>query len=301
MRELEIDIAVDLMGYTHKARPAIFAHRAAPVQVNYLGYPGTMGAPFIDYILADEFVIPPASRRYYSEQVVYLPGCFQANDDRCVIGPKLTRAQAGLPEHGLVFCCINNNYKLSPPLFEIWMRLLHQVPDSVLWLLADRESTQANLRREARARGVDADRLVFAARMPYAQHLGRLGLADLFLDTLPYNAGATASDALRTGVPVLTCSGEAFAARMAGSLLKSVGLPDLITHSLDDYERKALELAREPRALHAVRARLSENLPRAALFDTSRFCRHLEAAYLAMHERSLRGEKPASFSVTPTP
>jgi predicted O-linked N-acetylglucosamine transferase (SPINDLY family) len=301
LRELQIDIAVDLMGYTHKARPGILAHRPAPVQVSYLGYPGTMGAPFIDYILADEFVIPPASRQYYSEQVVYLPECFQANDDRCVVGPKPTRAQVGLPQEGLVLCCINNNYKLNPPLFEIWMRLLHEVPDSVLWLLADRESAQANLQREALARGIRAERLVFAARMPYAQHLGRLGLADLFLDTLPYNAGATASNALRTGVPVLTCAGEAFASRMAGSLLKSMGLPELITHSPEEYERKALELAREPQVLQGLRARLAENLPHAPLFDTARFCRHLEAAYLTMSERAMRDEKPAAFSVTPGP
>jgi predicted O-linked N-acetylglucosamine transferase (SPINDLY family) len=179
------------------------------------------------------------------------------------------------------------------------MRLLKEVPGSVLWLLADRGSTQDNLRREARAREVEAERLVFAARMPYAQHLGRLSLADLFLDTLPYNAGTTASDALRAGVPILTCVGDAFASRMAGSLLNAVGLRDLITHNLQEYERKALMLAREPQGLHAVRVKLAENLPRAALFNTARFCRHLEAAYVQMHERALRGEKPAAFSVTP--
>ena len=211
------------------------------MQVNDPGYPGTMGAPFIDYILADEFVIPPQSRQYYAEQVVYLPECFQANDDRRVIGVAPTRALAGLPEHGLVLCCFNNNYKLSPALFAVWMRVLQATPGSVLWLLGDRDGTQKNLRREARAHGVEAERLVFGMSMAYTEHLGRLGLADLFLDTLPYNAGATASDALRTGVPVLTCVGEAFAARMAGSLLKTVGLPELITCSLEEYEGKALE------------------------------------------------------------
>lgn len=297
MRKLEIDIAVDLMGYTHGARPGVFAHRGAPVQVNYLGYPGTMGAPFMDYILADEFIIPPGSRQYYSEAVVYLPDCFQANDDRCTVGPKPGWEEIGLPESAPVFCCFNSNYKLNPPVFGIWMRLLREVPDSVLWLFADRESTQENLRREAAARGVDEKRLVFAARIPYAQHLGRLGLADLFLDTAPYNAGATASDALRVGVPVLTCAGEVMASRMAGSLLTAVGLPELITHDLEDYERKALELTREPQQLRALRGRLAENLPRSALFDTRRFCRHLEAAYRSMHERAVRGEKPEGFSV----
>jgi protein O-GlcNAc transferase len=292
LRELEVDVIVDLMGFTRGSRPGILAHRAAPVQVNYLGYPGTMGAPFIDYIVADEFVIPPDSRQYYSEQVVYLPECFQANDDRCTVDPKPTRAEVGLPPEGVVLCCINNNYKLNPPLFEIWMRLLREAPGSVLWLLADRDSTQANLRREAAARGVNPGRLVFAGRMPYAQHLGRLGLADLFLDTLPYNAGATASDALRVGVPVLTCAGEAFASRMAGSLLKAVRLPELITHTLEEYERKALELIREPQVLGALRARLMESLAHAPLFDTARFCRHLESAYRTMHERAMQGERP---------
>ena len=299
MRELEVDVAVDLMGYTRKARPGIFAHRAAPVQVNYLGYPGTMGAPFIDYILADEFVIPPQSRQHYAEQVVYLPECFQANDDRRVIGVPPTRAQAGLPGQGLVLCCFNNNYKLSPPLFAVWMRVLQATPGSVLWLLGDRDGTQENLRREARAHGVEAERLVFAGRMGYTEHLGRLGLADLFLDTVPYNAGATASDALRTGVPVLTCVGEAFAARMAGSLLKTVGLPELITCSLEEYEGKALELARQPQALQELRARLARNLTGSPLFDTARFTRHLETAYLTMHQRAVRGEIPRGFSVDP--
>jgi protein O-GlcNAc transferase len=297
LRGLEVDVIVDLMGFTRDCRPGILAYRPAPVQVSYLGYPGTMGAPFIDYILADEFVIPPAAREHYSEQVVYLPECFQANDDRCVIGARPTRTQAGLPEQALVLCCFNNNYKLNPPLFEIWMRLLREVPGSVLWLLGDRAGTQANLLREAAARGVDESRLVFAGRMPYAQHLGRPGLADLFLDTLPYNAGATASDALRSGVPVLTCAGEAFVSRMAGSLLRSVGLSELITGSLPEYERVALELLREPRRLQELRARLAGNLSSAPLFDTERFCRHLEAAYFTMHERAVQGLPPAAFSV----
>ena len=297
MREMEIDVAVDLMGYTHYGRPDLFARRAAPVQVSYLGHPGTLGAPYIDYILADEFLIPQESAAHYTERVVYLPECFQANDDRCVVGPRMTRPEAGLPREGLVFCCFNTSFKLNPAIFAIWMRLLRAVPNSTLWLLADPGATQQNLLREAAARGVGASRLVFAEKLPYAQHLGRLGLADMFLDTFPYNAGATASDALRTGVPVLTCAGEPLASRMAGSLLTTVGLPELITHTLEEYERKALELTQQPRLLEALRARLAGNLRKTPLFDTARFCQHLEAAYLQMHERVIRGEGPVSFAV----
>ena len=297
MREMEIDVAVDLMGYTHFGRPEIFARRSAPIQVSYLGHPGTLGAPYIDYILADEFLIPRESAAHYTERVVYLPECFQANDDRCVVGPRPTRSEAGLPSEGLVFCCFNSSFKLNPGIFAIWMRLLCAVPNSTLWLLADRSATQQNLLREAAARGVGASRLVFAEKLPYPQHLGRLGLADLFLDTFPYNAGATASDALRTGVPVLTCAGEPLASRMAGSLLTTVGLPELITYTLEEYERKALELAQQPRLLKALHARLASKLPGTPLFDTARFCRYLEAAYLQMHEHVMRAEGPASFSV----
>jgi len=299
MHELEVDIAVDLMGFTRAGRPGIFAYRPAAVQVSYLGYPGTLGAPFVDYILADEFVIPPAARRHYAEQVVYLPECFQANDDRCVIGERPSRAAVGLPEDGLVLCSFNNSYKLNPPMFDIWMRLLRALPDSVLWLLAGCEATQANLVREAAARGVPAQRLVFARALPYAQHLGRLGLADLFLDTLPFNAGSTASDALRCAVPLLTCAGESLAGRMAGSLLRTAGLPELITGNLEEYERRALEFAGDPRQLEALRARLRTARSASPLFDSARFCRHLEAAYCAMHTRALRGEAPASFAVAP--
>jgi predicted O-linked N-acetylglucosamine transferase (SPINDLY family) len=297
MRDLKIDIAVDLMGYTLKARPGVFARRAAPVQVNYLGFPGTLGAPCIDYILADEFVIPPEQAQHYAEQVVYLPDCFQANDDRCVVGPKPTRAAAGLPDDGLVLCSFNSSFKFNPPVFEIWMHVLRSAAQSTLWLLADREETRQSLLREAAKWNIDPDRLVFAEKIPYADHLGRLALADLFLDTAPYNAGTTASDALRMGVPVLTCAGESFAARMAGSLLRTVGLPDLITHNLADYERKALELTRLPQQLASARATLARNLVSSPLFHTARFCRHLESAYRGMHERSITGGAPASFAV----
>jgi predicted O-linked N-acetylglucosamine transferase (SPINDLY family) len=296
MRKLEIDIAVDLMGYTHRARPGIFALRAAPVQVNYLGYPGTLGAAFMDYILADDFIIPEETRAHYAEQVVYLPGCFQANDARCTVGPARSRQQVGLPPRGLVLCSFNASYKLTPTVFDVWMRLLREIPESVLWLLGDREDTRTNLRGAAAARGVDPERLVFAPRVPYAQHLGRLGLADLFLDTLPYNAGTTASDALRMGVPVLTCVGEAMASRMAGSLLRSLKLPQLITHGLEEYEGRGLQLCQAGR-LAAVRAELAASLARSSLFDSAGFCRKLEAAYFEMQERAASGEPPAHFAV----
>jgi predicted O-linked N-acetylglucosamine transferase (SPINDLY family) len=298
VRDLEVDIAVDLMGYTHKARPGIFARRAAPIQVSYLGYPGTSGARCIDYILADDFVIPLAARPHYSEQVVYLPGCFQANDSRCVIGPVPAREAVGLPPAGLVLCSFNASYKLNPPVFDVWMRLLREAPGSVLWLLGDREDTRSNLCARALAHGVDPHRLVFAPRVPYPQHLGRLALADLFLDTLPYNAGTTASDALRRGVPVLTCVGEALASRMAGSLLRALKMPCLITSSLEEYERRGLELVAHSEQLAEARSKLAAHLGCSHLFDSARFCRHLEAAYLAMHERAARGEPPASFALT---
>jgi len=298
LRDMKIDIAVDLMGYTRGERMSLFGHRFAPVQISYLGYPGTTGTTFHDYILADDFVIPEQSRQHYSEHVVYLPECFQANDDRRLMAEhRPARAEAGLPEGAFVFCSFNNSYKVTPAQFDIWCRLLESVPDSVLWIVADRDAAQVNLRREAHARGIVPERLIFAPRIPYEDHLARLPLADLFLDTLPFNAGTTASDALWAGVPVLTCSGEAFAARMAGSLLRAVGLPELITHTAQDYEALALRLATAPAELSVLRARLAANRLSHPLFDTERFCRHLESAYLTAHERHQRGESAASFRV----
>jgi protein O-GlcNAc transferase len=287
MCELEIDIAVDLVGYTSDMRPNIFARRAAPIQVNYLGFPGTLGAPYFDYIIADQFVIPEHDRCHYAEQVVYMPDCFQANDEQRRIGVTPTRAQAGLPESGFVFCCFNNTYKLNPCFFDIWLRLLQAVPGSVLWLVAPQANARANLEREAAARSVDPKRLIYANQLPYAEHLARIRLADLFLDTLPFNAGTTASDALWAGLPVLTCAGEAFAARMAGSLLTAIGLPELITYSCQDYEALALALATDPQRLHTIRAQLALNRSSYPLFDTTRFTRHLESAFLQMTGRAV--------------
>jgi predicted O-linked N-acetylglucosamine transferase (SPINDLY family) len=301
VRAREVDILVDLMGYTTGSRTAILAHRPAPVQVNYLGFPGTMGAPFIDYILADEFAIPVANRADYAEKVVWLPGSFQANDDlREVPGHRPTRGELSLPREAFVFCCFNNTYKINPACFDVWMRLLRTAEPSVLWIYAKDPVTQGNLRREAAQRGVDPARLIFAPRLPYREHLARLASADLFLDTFPFNAGTSASDALWTGLPVLTLAGEAMAARYAGSLLRAVGLPELVTRNADEYETTARHLARSPALLADLRARLTRDRPTLPLFDSARFCRHLEEAFHGMWQRSERGEAPASFAVGTT-
>jgi protein O-GlcNAc transferase len=301
IRDAETDIAVDLMGHTTHSRPGIFARRPAPAQVSYLGFPATTGAPFIDYILADRFVIPGDAKAHYSENVVYLPDTFQVNDTTHRPAASVpARAEAGLPERGFVYCCFNNAYKLTPEFFDIWMRVLRQVEGSVLWLLVQNPAAKANLAREARARGVDPARLVFAARVTPQENLARYTLADLFLDTLPVNAGTTASDALWAGLPILTCPGNAFVARAAGSLLHAVGLPELIARNLEDYETLAIELATRPGRLRAAREKLAANRRRHPLFDIDRFRRHVESAYRAMWEVSQRGESPRPISVETT-
>jgi len=298
IRDLEVDVAVDLMGYTGEHRTGIFGHRPAPVQVNYLGFPATMGTAHIDYIIADEFLIPEEHRAAYSEQIAYLPECFQANDDRRAMASETpTRAQLGLPETGFVWSSFHGSYKLNPDMFDIWARLVRAVPGSVLWLVGGGPAVEANLRRQALARGVAADRLVFARSLPYPQHLARLPLADLSLDILPFNGGATSSDALWAGVPVLTCSGKSFAARMSGSLLHALEMPELVTHSLEEYERVALQLARDPDRLGAVRAALARKRHSSPLFDTDRFRRHLEGAFIHMVERHRQGLPPQTFKV----
>jgi len=296
--DLGIDIAVDLKGHTEQARMGILAARPAPVQATYIGYPGTLGLPYIDYVLADRVVIPPEHQQFYAEKVVYLPGTYQVNDDRLAVAPRTpTRAELGLPADGFVFCGFNHAYKLRPEIFSAWMRLLAATPGSVLWLLAHNPAMERNLRETARAGGVDPARIVFAPKAPLEEHLARHRCADLFLDTLPYNAHTTASDALRMGMPVVTCLGGAFAARVAASLLGAIGLPELVTRSLADYEALALRLARAPQELAAVRARLERNRATHPLFDSEQACRHIESAYRMMWERHLRGEAPASFAV----
>ncbi len=282
-RELGVDIAVDLKGITQDSRPGIFAHRAAPVQVSYLGYPATMGASYIDYIIADDTVIPPEHYAHYAEKVVCLPGSYQANDRQRQIAERtFTRAELGLPETGFVFCCFNNNFKITPGTFASWMRILKAVEGSVLWLLEDHPVAAANLREHAARHGVQADRLVFAKRMPLDEHLARHRLADLFLDTLPYNAHTTASDALWTGLPVLTCLGTTFAGRVAASLLDAMAMPELVKRSIADYEATAITMALESEQLAKVRRKLEHHRPSTPLFDTGLFASRLEAAYQAI-------------------
>jgi len=302
LRAHEVDIAIDLKGYTQDSRSGILALRAAPVQVHYLGFPGTMGAPYVDYILADRTVIPAEHVSQYSERIVTLPDSYQCNDRARPIAPVTpSRADAGLPETGFVFCSFNNSFKIGPQLFDLWMRLLKQVDASVLWLLQDNPAAARNLKREAERRGVAADRLVFAPRDNLDRHLARQRLADLFLDTLPYGAHTTASDALWAGVPVLTCAGDTFAGRVAASLLHAAGLPEMITYTLDDYEELALKLVRDAGTLSAITRKLRDNRETSPLFDTVRITRHLEAAYTHMWERSQRGESPEHFAVAPLP
>ena len=297
LKDMEVDIAVDLKGYTTDQRPEILSHRAAPVQVNYLGFPGSMGTDFMDYIIADRIVAPFADQAFYSEKIVHLPDSYQANDSKREIAALTpSRAEAGLPEEGFVFCCFNDSYKITAPLFDIWMRLLAQVPGSVLWLISCNAGTMGRLTAAA-ARGIDPKRLVFAPRRELPDHLARQRLADLFLDTLPYNAHTTTSDALWAGLPVLTARGESFAGRVAASLLTAAGLPELITDNLSDYETLALKLAQSPELLGVYRKRLAEGRDSCALFDSERFRGNIEAAYTSMWQRAEAGLPPESFSV----
>ena len=300
IRELETDIAVDLAGFTGGARMNVFAQRPAPVAVNYLGYPGTSGAGYIDYIIADRVVVPESHRQFYTEKIVYLPNSYQANDVKRPIASKpFDRCQLGLPRAGFVFCCFNTNHKITPAVFDGWMRILKQVEDSVLWLFESSPIATSNLRREAETRGVDAKRLVFARAMPPPDHLVRHSLADLFLDTLPYGAHTTASDALWAGLPVLTCLGESFAGRVSASLLQAIGLPELIKTTSEAYEQAAVELARHPDKLAHLKRKLAENWRTAPLFDTALFTKHIEAAYTGMYERYQAGLAPDHMCVPP--
>ena len=272
-----IEVLIDLNGYTTHSKSEIFALRPAPVQVSWLGYLGTMGAPWYDYVLTDRFAAPPELQRFFTERFLYLPDCYCPSDTkRPVAALAPSRAACGLPEQGLVFCCFNNSYKILPAVFEVWMRLLARVSGSVLWLAPASGSAGTNLRREAAARGVDPGRLVFAPRIALPEHLARHVHADLFLDTTPYNAGTTANDALFMGVPVLTCAGETLASRVAGSQLHAIGLPELITTTLADYQARALELAREPERLTQIRHRLAAHRSTYPLFDMARFTRALD-------------------------
>ncbi|HWY60615.1 MAG TPA: tetratricopeptide repeat protein [Rhizomicrobium sp.] len=294
----DIGILVSLNGYFGDHRMGVFARRPAPIQVNYLGVPATLGASYMDYIIADRIVIPDEERQFYTEQVVILPDAYQANDSRRAIAEIVpTRAECGLPECGIVFCNFNASYKLTPPAFAAWMRILKQVPDSVLWLLKGNPRFADNLRREAEAQGVAATRIVFAPVIGLAAHLSRLTLADLFLDCLPCNAHTTASDALWAGVPLVTCRGTAFPGRVAASLLHAVGMPELVTESLPDYEKLAVGLASHPAQLQRLRQKLAGNRFTMPLFDTGRFTRNIEIAFGKMWETWRRGEPPSGFGV----
>jgi predicted O-linked N-acetylglucosamine transferase (SPINDLY family) len=298
--DMAVDIVIDRSGHTANARPRIFAYRPAPIQVNYIGYPGTLGADFYDYVLADRIILPFDQQPFYVENIVHLPDSYLVNDSKRPIAPQTpTRQEAGLPAHGFVFCCFNAGKKITPQMFDVWMRLLRRVEGSVLWLLRTHPFAEENLGREAAARGIDPARLVYADRVSLERHLARHRLADLFLDTLPYNAHTTASDALWTGLPVVTCLGRAFAGRVAASLLYAIGLPELVTHGLEEYEACALRLATEPSLLGTLRDRLSRNRPTHPLFDSDRYRRHIEAAYTTMWELWQRGESPRNFAISP--
>ncbi len=291
-REREIAIAIDLNGFTDGHRAPLFAERVAPVQAGYIGYLGTMGAPFMDYLIADDILVPEASRRFHVEKIACLP-CYQPNDDKpSLSGPAPARAELGLPDDAFVFCSFNQTYKLTPEVFDSWMRIVAKVPASVLWLIAPSASVAEHLKAEAQKRGVDPGRLIFAERVPLEDHLMRQQAADLFLDSHPYNAGATASNALRMGLPVLTRIGDSFAARMGASLLHGVGLPELITETAKDYEAVAVKLATDAEAMAAIKRKLADTQPKSALFNTEGTARALESLYTAMYERVQNGQSP---------
>ena len=292
-RENKIDIAVDLGGQTMDARTGIFALRAAPIQINYLGYPGTMAGQHHDYIIADAVTIPPANQKFFSEKVIYLPNSYQVNDDQKEISSRIfSKEELGLPNDKFIFCCFNNNFKITPEIFAIWMNILKKVQDSVLWLFEDNDFIKANLTKEAEARGISSERLIFAKRIGQQDHLARHRVADLFLDTLPYNAHTTASDALWSGLPVITIIGDSFPGRVAASLLQAIGLAELITHSPDEYETLAIKLATNPAELKKIKDKLESNRLKMPLFDTNLFCRNLESAYSKVYERHLNGSPP---------
>ncbi|MDA9767008.1 tetratricopeptide repeat protein [Candidatus Thioglobus sp.] len=297
-RKMEIDIAIDLKGYTRNCRPNIFAEGCAPIQVNYLGYPSTMAASYMDYLIADRTLIPEEKKHHYLEKIVYMPNSYQVNvSNRSISKNSLLRHELGLPSKGFVFCCFNNTYKITPPIFIGWMRILKAVEGSVLWLFENNNSTTENLKKEAMKFGISKDRFVFATHMPVEEHLNRIKQADLFIDTLPYNAHTTASDALRMGLPVLTCVGNSFASRVAASLLNAVNLPELITTTQEQYESLAIQLATHPEKLKIIKDKLVNNLPIAPLYDTPLFTQQLESAYLTMYERYQQGLDPDDIYV----
>jgi predicted O-linked N-acetylglucosamine transferase (SPINDLY family) len=300
-RNLKIDIAVDLGGFTSNSRTGIFSYRAAPIQLSYIGYLGTMGAEYYDYLLADKTIVSTESQKFYSEKIAYLPS-YQVNDRKRIISDRqFTRVELGLPENGFIFCCFNNNYKILPAMFDSWMRILNAVEGSVLFLYAENEWSKANLIQEASLRGIDSARLIFGAHIPTEEYLARYRVCDLFLDTFPYNAGTTASDALWVGLPVLTLMGQSFASRMAASLLNAIGLPELITNTQAEYETLAIELAMNHQKLRDIKLKLANNRLTTPLFDTPLFTKNLEAAYIKMMERYWADLGPENISTQEDP
>ncbi|MDI4654973.1 tetratricopeptide repeat protein [Xanthobacter autotrophicus] len=298
---LGIDVFVDLMGHTSGERLAAFADHPAPVQVNFLGYPGTSGAPFMDYVIADPVVVPFSDAAYFTEKIVHLPDCYQPNDSDLPVGERPTRTDCGLPDDAFVFCAFNSAWKLDPEVFSAYIRILGAVPGSVLWVLESRENSADNLRREAEARGLDPARLVFAPMVPLKDHFARLPLADLFLDTFPYTAHTTASDMLRMGLPMVTRTGRSFASRVAASIMTQMNLADLITTDVDGFVTKAVALANDPAALADARARLVAARSTSPLFDIDRYARHMERAFETMVARFRAGLPPEAFAVEPLP
>ena len=299
-REMKIDIAIDLKGFTQDSRVGIFADRAAPIQVNYLGFPGSMGVPFMDYIIGDHVIIPDDLKQYYSEAVVRLPHCYQTNDNKRPIATTVpSRQSQGLPDQARVLCSFNNNYKITPQVFDVWMRILDRFPDCVLWLLQDNSRAAENLKLEASHRGINPERLVFAPRLRNEDHLARHLLADLFIDTYPCNAHTTASDALWAGLPLVTCAGETFPSRVAASLLNAMSMPDCVTYDLVSYEQKIVALLEYPQKLMELRNHVDVERTRSPLFDTKSIAKHLEMAYALMMERYEAGLKPEGFDVRP--
>ena len=297
-RDFKIDIAVDLMGYTHKNRSKIFVEKCAPLQVNYLGYPGTSGASCIDYLIADKILIPKESQEHYSEKIVYLPNTYQVNDSKKKISEKIfTKEELNLPEKSFVFCCFNQSYKILPSTFDIWMQILRRVESGVIWLLESNETSSKNLKHEATQRGIDSSRIIFAKPLHLAEHLARHKAADLFIDTFPYTAHTTCSDSLRAGLPVLTLQGESFASRVASSLLETVGLKELITHTTKEYEDMAVEFASDLSRLQNIKNKLEVNKDKTPLFNTKLFTSHIEKAYLEMHKRYNENKKPENIEI----
>lgn len=295
----EIDILINLNGFFGYERMGVFSYKPSPIQVNFLGFPGTLGASYIDYIIADNTVIPEGSRKYYTEKIICLPNTYQANDNLRKISDRVfSRSQLGLPGDAFVFACFNNSYKITPLIFDSWMRILGSVQGSVLWLITDTSIAKNNLIKEAAARGIDASRLIFAERLPISEHLARHDLADLFLDTLPYNAHTTCSDALWAGLPVLTLMGDTFPGRVSSSLLRAVGLSELITNTQNEYEVMAIELATNPKKLLAIREKLVKNYLVTPLFDSALFTKNLESAYFKMHAQYQAGLRPEHIFIT---